>query len=146
MLIDLINHSVGRKNKLSCISRPRRFGKTWNAKMLTAYYDCSCDSHVLFDDKQIAGTEDYEKYLNQYNVICLDVSGFTSDIRKRQGSFLELPGMIEKALWNDLLKAGYVPEENHTLKDFLLSCVCKKGGKPFIFIIDEWDAIIEILL
>lgn len=48
--------------------------------------------------------------------------------------------MIEKALWNDLLKAGYVPEENHTLKDFLLSCVCKEGGKPFIFIIDEWDA------
>lgn len=47
MLIDLINHSVGRMNKLSCISRPRRFGKTWNAKMLTAYYDCSCDSHVL---------------------------------------------------------------------------------------------------
>lgn len=27
LLIDLINQSIGKKNRLSCISRPRRFGK-----------------------------------------------------------------------------------------------------------------------
>jgi len=50
MLIELINQTVGKKNKLTCISRPRRFGKSYDAKMLAAYYDCSCDSHVLFQD------------------------------------------------------------------------------------------------
>ena len=75
-LIGLINQTVGRKNKLTCISRPRRFGKSYAARMLTAYYDCSCDSHKLFEDKKIAKEKDYEKYLNQYNVIYLDITGF----------------------------------------------------------------------
>ena len=73
-MISLVSQTIGRKNKLTCISRPRRFGKSWAAKMLTAYYDCSCDSHALFDDRDIARTEDYGKYLNQFNVIYLDIS------------------------------------------------------------------------
>ena len=27
LLIELVNQSIGRKNKLTCVSRPRRFGK-----------------------------------------------------------------------------------------------------------------------
>ena len=46
-LISLINKTIGKKNKLTCISRPRRFGKSWAAKMLTAFYDCKCDSHFI---------------------------------------------------------------------------------------------------
>ncbi len=62
MLIELVNKRVGSENSLICISRPRRFGKSYAAKMLTAYYDTSCDSHSLFDDKKIAETEDYKKH------------------------------------------------------------------------------------
>ena len=58
-LIALVNKTVGTMGKLTCISRPRRFGKSYAAKMLCAYYDCSCDSHALFDDKEIARTEGY---------------------------------------------------------------------------------------
>ena len=52
-LIALINKTIGTMEMLTCISRPRRFGKSYAAKMLCAYYDCSCDSHELFDDKEI---------------------------------------------------------------------------------------------
>lgn len=45
MLIELINHSIGTDKCLVCVSRPRRFGKSYAAKMLSAYYDRSCDSH-----------------------------------------------------------------------------------------------------
>lgn len=31
-LIELINDRINKPNKLSCISRPRRFGKTFTAK------------------------------------------------------------------------------------------------------------------
>jgi hypothetical protein len=61
LLIDLINKTVEKKNKLTCISRPRRFGKSYAAKMLTAYYDCTCDSRPLFADKKISQTPDYAK-------------------------------------------------------------------------------------
>ena len=49
MLIDLLNARIGTTDRLVCISRPRRFGKSFAAQMLCAYYDCSCDSHSLCD-------------------------------------------------------------------------------------------------
>ena len=48
-LIELINESIGTTNCLTCLSRPRRFGKSFAAQMLSAYYDNSCDSHSIFD-------------------------------------------------------------------------------------------------
>ena len=50
-LIRLINETIGTVNNLTCVSRLRPFGKSVAAQMLCAYYDCSCDSHSLFDDK-----------------------------------------------------------------------------------------------
>ena len=88
MLIELINRTVRKRNKFTCVSRPRRFGKSYAAKMLCAYYDRSCDSHELFDDKNIARSESYLTYLNHYNVIYLDITSFVSaalkEIREEQ--------------------------------------------------------------
>ena len=142
-LISLMNERIGKDNSLVCISRPRRFGKTYAAKMLTAYYDRSCDSHELFEDKKIADSKDFEKYLNQFNVICLDITGFISSAKDSGISLREVPGMVKKALWKDLVESGFVPKEGDTLNDFLLRCAESEGGKPFIFIIDEWDAMIR---
>ena len=142
-LIGLINQTIGRKNKLTCVSRPRRFGKSYAAKMLTAYYDCGCDSHALFDHRKIAGSKDYESCLNAYNVICLDVSGFVSEVKESGGSLREVPGRIKKAVWKDLTESGFTAGEGDSLNDFLLRCAGKPDGKPFLFIIDEWDAMIR---
>ncbi|MBQ7486803.1 MAG: AAA family ATPase [Clostridia bacterium] len=142
-LISLMNERIGSEECLVCISRPRRFGKTYNVKMLTAYYDCSCNSHALFDNRQIAKMESYEKHLNQYNVIMLDITGFISEVKKGNGVFLDVPKMIEKALWKDLIEMGFVPGSGDNLNDFLLRCTQIEGGRPFIFIIDEWDAVIR---
>ncbi len=49
-LIGLINDTIGTMRKLTCVSRPRRFGKSFAAQMLCAYYDKTCDSSPLFDD------------------------------------------------------------------------------------------------
>ncbi len=53
-LISFINSTLGTKRKLTCVSRPRRFGKSYAAQMLCAYYDKSCDSGRLFADLKIA--------------------------------------------------------------------------------------------
>ena len=78
MLIEYINSTLGTKDKLTCVSRPRRFGKSFATQMLCAYYDKSCDSRELFQDLKIAGTKDFHTYLNQYNVIYLDITWFIS--------------------------------------------------------------------
>lgn len=36
-LISFINSTLGTKNKMTCVSRPRRFGKSFAAQMLCAY-------------------------------------------------------------------------------------------------------------
>ena len=143
MLIDLVNQTIGKKNKLTCISRPRRFGKSYAARMLTAYYDCTCDSHELFDDKKISGTQDYEKHMNGYNVLYLEMTSFVSRAHQEGISLREVPLLIKKAIWKDLEESGFTPEEDDTLCDFMIRCAQAPQGKRFVFVIDEWDAVIR---
>ena len=42
--------------------------------MLWAYYDKTCDSHELFHDYSIADDPSYEKHLNKYDVLYLDMT------------------------------------------------------------------------
>lgn len=62
-LIEKINELVNTRQKYICISRPRRFGKSMAADMLTAYYDRSVDTADLFDTLKIASTKDYKNIL-----------------------------------------------------------------------------------
>lgn len=142
-LIELMNHRIGSSDSLVCISRPRRFGKSFAAKMLSAYYDCSCDSHGLFDDKEIARTHDYTSHLNQYNVICLDITGFISDMKRKKKPLDLIQNMIVETIQNELksMDPALVKEKN--LNDCIIQYVERHGGRQFIFIIDEWDAMIR---
>ena len=140
-LITLINNTVGTMAKLTCISRPRRFGKSYAAKMLCAYYDCSCDSHALFDDKEIAQTEGYLAHLNQYQVINLDITGFVSEATTMDMPLLNVPNMIADAVHRELTES-YPELAGKSLTDAMIGCV-EQSGKEFVFIIDEWDALIR---
>ena len=107
---------------------------------LCAYYDCSCDSHHLFAKRNIGKAKSYRTYLNQYNVIYLDITGFIS-AAKRQGIPLrDVPNMIVGTIHEELmLQAPELPWQK-SLTDCLVRYVEKPEGKSFIFIIDEWDA------
>lgn len=143
MLIDKINQTICKPNKLTCISRPRRFGMSFAAKMLAAYYDCSCDSGSLFDDKLIASCQSYKKHLNKYNVIYLEITSFISQARREGFPLSYVPNMIVNALSKELDCLGVSFDSNMELKEKLLSVAEAHEGKKFIFIIDEWDAIIR---
>ena len=56
-----------------CNSRPRRFGKSITANILTAYYSKGRDSEAMFADLEISKNTDFKKHLNQYDVIHLDI-------------------------------------------------------------------------
>ena len=75
-LIGLINDTIETPRRLTCVSRPRRFGKSFAAQMLCAYYDKTCDSSGLFEDLEIAANdiESHEKYRNKFDVIYLDIT------------------------------------------------------------------------
>ena len=141
-LIALINHTVGTMQKLNCISRPRRFGKSYAAKMLCAYYDCSCDSRGLFDDKEIAGTQGYLTHLNKYHVVYLDITGFLSEAKRQRKLMIDIPEKIVDAVHKELMNLYPELALGENIMEDMIHCV-EETGRKFIFIIDEWDALIR---
>lgn len=70
-LINYTNSILASTDAFVCNSRPRRFGKSITANMLTAYYSKGCDSKEIFSDLEISKTENFEKHLNKYTRLWL---------------------------------------------------------------------------
>ena len=136
-LIAIVNSTLFTERSFSCVSRSRRFGKSIAAKMLCAYYDHSCDSRALFADLAIASDPSFEKHLNKYPVIFLDLTDFTT--RFKDDSIME---HVQKELIADVHNAfSDIPVmDDDDLMAYLIR-VTESTKQPFIFIIDEWDAI-----
>ena len=137
-LIGLINSTIETKKKLTCISRPRRFGKSYAAQMLCAYYDKTCDSHELFSEYEIAKDRNYGDHLNQYDVIYWDMTG----IKPYTSSYKNLVPFLIRSLTEEIV-AQY---PNVTAKEDLSSTLVNTAeiaGNKIVIIIDEWDAPIR---
>ena len=80
-MLSIVNDQIDTVRGLICISRPRRFGKSYAAKMMCAYYDSTCDSHKLFDGLKISECSSYEENLNKYQVIYLDMSNLLEMVK-----------------------------------------------------------------
>ena len=136
-LIAAVNKTLFTKQRFSCVTRCRRFGKSMAAEMLCAYYDQSCDSRSLFADLEIAHDPQFEKHLNKYPVIYLDMTNFVT--RYKTDDIVE---EVDEALLTDVSKVytdvAVAPKDD--LMDYLLR-VYETTGEQFVFIIDEWDAI-----
>lgn len=137
-LIDYINSTLGTPRKLTCVSRPRRFGKSFAAKMLCAYYDQSCDSHELFQNLRIAGKADYEEHLNQYDVLYLDITWFISNSKNIEDTVKNLQSAVIREMKNVYLAFDIAEAEPLPV---VLANISENTGKKFIVIIDEWDAL-----
>ena len=136
-LIAAVNRTLFTEQRFSCVSRCRRFGKSMAAKMLAAYYDCSCDSRELFADLDIAKDPTFEKHLNQYRVIYLDMTSFITRFKDES-----IVCHIDEELKADVCAA--YPELTFVERDDLMGCLMRINdatGDSFFFIMDEWDAI-----
>ena len=136
-LIAAVNQTLFSERQYSCVSRCRRFGKSMAAKMLYAYYDHSCDSRSLFADLKIAGDPSFEKHLNKYAAIYLDMTSFVT--RYHDEGIVD---KIDAAILLDVSNAypDVSVKEGDCLMDYLLRVNMEKQER-FVFIIDEWDAI-----
>lgn len=114
-LIRFMNSCLNTPQKLICVSRPRRFGKSFATKMLCAYYSRCCDSRELFVDLEISGDASYERNLNQYDVIYLDITLFLSTLK--QGDMLV--AQMQQEIINDLAQFYPELEKEHRLVDAL---------------------------
>ena len=62
-LIKYTNKVLNTLQAYICNSRPRRFGKSITANMLTAYYSRGCNSEGMFAGLEIGKSADFKKHL-----------------------------------------------------------------------------------
>ena len=139
-MLDVLNKMLNTSDKYICMSRPRRFGKTITGNMIAAYYSKGCNSNDLFDELSIANKADYKKYLNQYNVIQIDVNSEYQNTIDKSRLITKLTGQIMNELQSEFRNVDF--EES----DSLANCIQKvyvKTGQTFIIILDEYDALVR---
>ena len=139
-LIKYTNRVLNTLQGYICNSRPRRFGKSVTANMLTAYYSRGCDSEAIFAGLEISKSADFKKHLNQYDVIHLDIQWCMEPAGgpEQVVSYISEKTIAElKGYYSDVLteNTGSLPEA--------LSRINAATGKKFIIIIDEWDVLIR---
>ena len=139
-LLEYTNSVLGSTDAYICNSRPRRFGKSYTANMLAAYYSKGCDSEQMFSGLNIGECADFKKHLNKYDVIHIDIQWFLSNCKK----ISDVVMLIEQSVLNELKKIylGILPEDITNLPDGL-SRIRNATGQKFVVIIDEWDVLIR---
>ncbi|MEE0693277.1 MAG: AAA family ATPase [Lachnospiraceae bacterium] len=120
-----------------CITRPRRFGKTVTANMISAFFSRAREAADIFDRLKISTSQNYSKYCNQYNVIHISLN----DISRQCTTYEEYITRIEQRLVRDL-KRAYPQAEldgEESAVDALMEIYTENSENRFIFIFDEWD-------
>lgn len=139
-LIEYTNSVLDTTNAYICNSRPRRFGKSYAANMLAAYYSKGADAEQMFSGLRISQDPEFKKHLNKYDVIHIDIQWFLANC---EDANTVVPFIANSVL--DELRALYpevLSQEPGSLPD-ALSRVKDQTGQKFVVIIDEWDAIIR---
>ncbi len=137
-LIQHTNKLLGTEQQFICVSRPRRFGKSMAANMLTAYYSRGCNSRELFSRYKIAQTASFEQHLNKYNVIHLNMVRYLGESK----SIAEMIQFIGDDIIDEITEEH--PDFKLPRRVTLIGVLEKVFAKyriPFVFIIDEWDCI-----
>ena len=135
-LIETLNDNIDTQHRYICVSRPRRFGKSVAAKMIYAYYDRKSDSSALFADLEISKSESYQKHLNKYPTIYIDLNTFAEFDKD---NVVEL---FQKQVIEDL-KTSYPSLKETEYLSVALREINQATGDRFVVIIDEWDKLVR---
>lgn len=149
------NALLNTDGKFIAITRPRRFGKTVTAHMLSAYYSKGYVGQNIFDKLEIADKPSFVEHLNKYNVLYIDMNSIKDKYisYKADSSFYiegvdDLVDFLQFIVIQELKQnQEYADQINNAPlvgKKSLLSAlevVCKYTSEKFIFIMDEWDLI-----
>ena len=133
-----LNKVLDTEQRYVCVTRPRRFGKSMAANMISAYYDRTTDAAKLFHGLAIADDPHFEKYANHYDVIFLNMQKFLSRTR----SIDEMISLLQQKVLRDLIRE--YPDCRYFDKTQLarsMADIYQQTDRLFVIVIDEWDCI-----
>lgn len=140
MIISVLNQMMKGAGKYICLSRPRRFGKTYAANIISSYYSKGCDSRELFERCKISKDESFESNLNKFNVIKLDINGEYRNALDRS----KLIAWITNNIRNEFIEQ--FPNIKFSERDSVARCIMEvyeKTGERFVILMDEYDVLVR---
>lgn len=136
-MISYINSIINTEQRFVCVSRPRRFGKTIAANMLAAYYGKG-ENRQVFTDRKIAEYENWDKYLNHFDVVRVVMTDFIKEGKDVNESLLNMQKLVVRDIKKQYPDVDYYDTDNLIQS---MSDVYEETGNQFVIIIDEWDAV-----
>ncbi len=135
-----LNSVIGTRDCFVCVSRPRRFGKSVTADMVAAYYSCGCDSRELFSGLKISCDGSFDRHLNRYNVIKINMA----DFQDADMSVSDSIARLEKSVCRELRMSfpSIVFSEDNDLPS-MISDIYFQTAREFVFVVDEWDCLLR---
>ena len=138
-LIALFDSTLETSDKLVMVSRPRRFGKSFAAQSVAAFYSCGADSRALFEGLEVSRRGCWDEHLNAYNVLQLDMAGVM-----QSAAGADAVAAVTDAVLPELRElapdAGSRAIGSRSMLGDALYDVVRATGRKFVFVIDEWDA------
>lgn len=138
-LIVRIAPLIDAEQSFVCITRPRRFGKTVNARMLACFLSRGLESSGLFEGLEAASQPQVMAHLQGHDAIYIDFSSLPQDC----GGYPDYIGHIAGGLIEDLCRFAPLADipEDETDVAAALGRAFSAEGKRFCFVIDEWDSM-----
>ncbi|MCQ2191267.1 MAG: ATP-binding protein [Paludibacteraceae bacterium] len=143
LVIEELNKLVSSRSNFVCMSRPRRFGKSMAGNMISAYYSKGCDTREIFANMKIGQIADYDKNLNKFNVIKLDLNGlYQNAIIEEKVDVLmkEINNILLKEFRREFPEIEF--EDGSSIAKNILNVYAQTGEK-FVIIIDEYDVLVR---
>jgi len=142
MILELNKYinSVSKKNL--CVTRPRRFGKTITANMLTAYYSYSESKITVFDDKKISKSKDWDQYLGKFIVIKLNMIDYFLGIERINEGIEKIKNIIIKEGKKNGINFEFKEKESYDILN-IMNKIQESTRLKIIIIIDEWDIVLR---
>ena len=138
-LISAVVPSICVPRKYICITRPRRFGKTTNARTLACFLSRGLNAEALFAGLEVTKDEQAMQHLGAHNVIYIDFSSLPMPCE----SYADYIFAITNGIISDLREAFPEAEIAEDERDlfFSLNAVYTKTKTKFCFVMDEWDSM-----
>ena len=141
MMIERLNHFIDTGNEFVCVSRPRRFGKTFAGNMLSAYYSKGCDSSEIFKRFKISEVVGYADKLNKYNVIKIDMNSEYQNTKNKLSLIDRISEKIKDEMKTFFSDVDITDEDS--VADSILKIYSKDNSNTFVIIMDEYDVLVR---
>lgn len=137
-IIRKLNTFFDTEDRFVCVSRPRRFGKSMTANMISAYYDRTVDGEKVFSGLDIVRDKSDHAHMNECDVVFLNMQEFLSRTHTMTEFLNRLKKFVLSELKNEYSTIAYLDDQDlaQTMGDIYATT-----GRKFVVIIDEWDCI-----